>query len=103
MENFITVASVEEFADGRRKTVQIEGREVAIFKIADEFYAIGNECPHHGAPLCEGYVDGELVSCPWHGWQFDLQTGEGMTVPGIDVPAYTVEIENGHVKIAAKR
>ncbi len=103
MENFITVASVEEFADGRRKTVKFDDRIVAIFKIADEFYAIENECPHHGAPLCEGYVDGELVSCPLHGWQFDLQTGESMTVPGMDVRAYSVKIEDGHVKITAKR
>ena len=103
MEEFTTVASVEEFADGRRKTVQFAGREVAIFKIAEEFYAIENECPHQGAPLCEGHVDGEVVSCPWHGWQFDLCTGESVTVPGMDLQAYTVQIENGHVKIAPRQ
>lgn len=103
MENFVAVAALDELASGRGKAVLVEGREVAIFKIDEQYYAIENECPHQGAPLCEGFLDGETVTCPWHGWQFDLQTGRGLTVAGIDVEAFPVRIEDGHVKIACGR
>ena len=102
MEEFTPVASVEEFADGRRKTVQFDGREVAIFKIAEEFYAIENECPHQGAPLCEGHVDGEIVSCPWHGWQFDVRSGEFQLRKTLVQPQFAVRVVGDEVQVEVK-
>ena len=98
---FFDVAAVEEFADGKGKSFNVEGKDVAVFKIGDEFHAIGNACPHYGAMLCDGYVRNETVMCPWHGWQFDLKTGKGMTIPGMDVKSFPVKVEDGKVKVAA--
>jgi nitrite reductase (NADH) small subunit len=93
----IEVAPVAEIEDGHSKLVEVRGEEVAVFRIGDDFFAIANECPHHGASLCEGYVREKTVTCPWHGWQFDLQTGAGLTVPGMDAQSYAVQVKEGRV------
>ena len=75
------VAKASEIADGESKLVEFEGRDVAVFNIGGEFYAICDMCPHAGGPLNEGFVDAERksVSCPWHGWSFSLD-------PAVDTP-----------------
>jgi nitrite reductase (NADH) small subunit len=93
----IAVAAVEEIKDGHSKIAEVRGEEVAVFRIGDDFFAIANECPHHGASLCEGYLRDKTVTCPWHGWQFDLQTGAGLTVPGMDAESFEVKVEEGQV------
>ena len=74
-----------------------DGREVAIFQKTGKLYAIDNICPHEGGPLGEGALDGDLVACPWHGWQFDIKTGQGINAWGENVKSYPVEIENGNI------
>jgi NAD(P)H-dependent nitrite reductase small subunit len=99
-KTWVTVAATDELADGRSKAVSAGGHDLALFRSGDEYFAVENECPHYGAPLCDGYVRGNTVSCAWHGWQFDMETGECHTAPGCDVEAFEVKIENGEVKIA---
>jgi NAD(P)H-dependent nitrite reductase small subunit len=99
-KNWVTVATADELADGRSKAVEVSGRDIALFRSGDEYFAVENECPHYGAPLCGGYVRGKSVMCAWHGWQFDMESGECFTAPGCDVEAYEVKIEDGQVKIA---
>jgi nitrite reductase/ring-hydroxylating ferredoxin subunit len=106
------VATVDEIAAGTAKLVQVEGRAIAIFNTGSEFFAIANRCPHEGADLCRGKVvpliesdepgeirlsrKGELVRCPWHGWEFDLRTGKSWCDPSrTRVKSYDVSVEKG--------
>lgn len=106
------VARVDEIAPGTSRLVNVEGRDIAIFNVAGEFLAIANRCPHEGADLCKGKLvpliesdepgvvklsrHGELVRCPWHGWEFDLRTGKSWCDPSrTRVKSYDVAVEHG--------
>jgi nitrite reductase/ring-hydroxylating ferredoxin subunit len=91
------VARLDEISEGQRKIGEIEGRSIGVFNVHGTFYALRNRCPHQGAPLCQGSVkgtalptrpgeyewvrDGEILRCPWHGWEFDITTGRNMAEP----------------------
>lgn len=95
----ITVGRVEDVPPGRGATVELlNGTELALYNINGEFHAIENFCPHKGAPLADGQLCGHIVACDWHGWRFDVRTGEGLT-NGIGIESYTVVIEDGLIKI----
>ena len=106
------VATVDEIPPGGRKIVEAGGREIGIFNLGGEFFAIANRCPHEGASLCRGRIVGlveaddpgtyrysrrnELVRCPWHGWEFDIRTGRSWCDPqGTKVRSYQVSLEAG--------
>lgn len=102
------VADVDAVPPGDRLIFEIEGRSIGLFNVGGRFYAIRNRCPHQGGPLCRGAVgplvyprfrdgaapvleaerDGEIVKCPWHGWEFDLVTGEAVFGEGVRVASY---------------
>jgi nitrite reductase/ring-hydroxylating ferredoxin subunit len=114
----IVVSRVDEFPPGERRIVQAGRRSIGVFRVGDSFYAINNYCPHQGGPLCLGrtkpwvrstgpgdYAMAEqeaLVACPWHGWEYDLATGQSFLGPG-EPPArtYEVSVETGGVDAAA--
>jgi nitrite reductase (NADH) small subunit len=75
-----------------------DGDELAVFNVGGEFYAIDNSCPHKGAPLSEGTVCGHVVECGLHGWQFNVRTGECLTVRD-RLRSYPVRVEDGRVVI----
>ncbi len=75
-----------------------DGNELAVFNVDGEYYAIDNFCPHKGAPLSEGAVCGYIVECGWHGWQFDVRSGECLTVQE-RIKTYRVTIQEGSLKI----
>jgi nitrite reductase (NADH) small subunit len=106
-----TVGKVSEILPGERKIVEVDGRSIGVFNIDGRFYALRNACPHQGAPLCRGslkgtalpsppgeYIwgrDGEILSCPWHGWEFDVTTGRSIFNPHrTRVRAYEVTVES---------
>jgi len=90
---------VEDLPDGSCKTIELPaGRELALFNINGEFYATENFCPHKGAPLTEGALCEHVIECDWHGWQFDVRTGECLTVPE-KLLTYEVFVEDGSIKI----
>lgn len=109
------VADRTEFEDTDRIMVEVGGREIAVFELDGEFYALANYCVHQGGPLCEGSVsgtvtttddfeleyarDGEIVSCPWHGWEFDIKTGEHLSQTGYMTPRYDVVARKGEVYV----
>jgi len=82
---------------GQAALVTVDGEDVALFRRRDEIFAIGNQCPHQGGSLSDGFVEGDIVTCPLHGWEFDLRSGACMTVPGESVPRYTVAVEDDAV------
>ncbi len=75
-----------------------DGNELAVYSVDGEFYATENSCPHRGAPLTEGVLCGHIVECGLHGWQFDVRSGECLTVPD-RIRTYSVEVENDLIKI----
>jgi len=106
------VARTDEIADGAAKLVHVEGRAIAVYNVKGEFFAIANRCPHEGADLCKGRIvalfeadtpgevkvsrHGELVRCPWHGWEFDIRTGKSWCDPArTRVKSYDVEVQKG--------
>ena len=86
------VAEVSDLNPGEGKTVFADGIAIALFNVEGKFYAIDNTCKHKGGPLGEGFLDGNIVSCPLHGWMYDVTTGQGMTMP-VQQKKYNVKIE----------
>jgi nitrite reductase/ring-hydroxylating ferredoxin subunit len=106
------VATTAEIPPGGRKIVEVAGRSIGIFNLDGEFVALRNRCPHQGGPLCEGGLSGlveatapgaysysrpgEMLRCPWHGWEFDLRTGQSWFDPErTRVRRYPVSVEAG--------
>ena len=86
------VASVGEIPLGAGRLIEVTEQEIALFNFNGEYYAISDMCPHRGASLAEGFLDGGKVFCPWHCFDFNLKTGECATVPSLSVQAYEVKI-----------
>ena len=76
-----------------------DGRELALFNVGGKFYCLDNVCPHRGGPLAEGTLDGNVVTCPWHGWRFDVTTGVSPVVPTAKVEKFDCVIEGNDVKV----
>ena len=110
------VATVEEIPAGGRKRVTVEDREIGIYNVAGEFFAIADRCPHEGASLCKGRIVGlvessapgtysysrrnELIRCPWHGWEFDIRTGKSWCDPHrTKVRSFETNVEEGAVLV----
>jgi nitrite reductase/ring-hydroxylating ferredoxin subunit len=86
----------DEIPPGGSKVVQVRNLAVAIFNVAGTFYAVENTCPHQGGPLGEGYLEENgVISCPWHGWTFDLRTGVSPLDRDVRVGCYPVRVEEG--------
>ena len=100
MSDFVTVATVDEIPPGRGKTVDVNGIWIALFNVDGTFYAVDNTCPHAGGPLGEGRLEGAAVTCPWHGWSFNVTTGERVGNPDFTVACCPVRVEGTHVQIA---
>jgi nitrite reductase (NADH) small subunit/3-phenylpropionate/trans-cinnamate dioxygenase ferredoxin subunit len=95
----VTVGRVEDVPQGRGATVELDGgKELALYNVNGEFHAIENFCPHKGAPLADGLLCGHTIECDWHGWRFDVRTGQCLT-NNSNVESYTVVIEDGWIKI----
>jgi nitrite reductase/ring-hydroxylating ferredoxin subunit len=109
------VGREDEFADGDRRIVNHGKREVGVFRVGDNFYALPNVCTHQFGPLCHGEITGTLVAteesrwqvswvregevliCPWHALEFDITTGQCLARPSISLRQYPVRVENGDV------
>lgn len=79
-----------------------DGNEIALFRIEDKIYALDNTCPHAGGPLGEGEVENACVTCPWHGWTFELSTGSCKTMPGMDATTIPVEIRGEEIFLSER-
>lgn len=100
MASFVKVASTNELPPGQGKSVVVGDREVAVFNCDGKFYAIDNTCPHQGGPLGEGELDGTVVTCPWHGWRFDVCSGQSPVVPSAKLAKYEVKVEGSDILVA---
>lgn len=99
-KTFKRVAAVSDFKDGIGKRVVVDGKPVAIFRVDGSFQAVTAVCPHAGGPIDEGDVEDGVVTCPWHGMQYHLDTGECLDDPGFKLAHYTVKVEGDDVLVA---
>ena len=101
MASFIKVAKVAEIPDGAGKTIEAGGKQIALFNLGGKFFAIDNACKHRGGPLGEGEVYGTTVTCPWHGWEYDVTSGASLDDSSIKLGCYSVKIEGSDVLVEA--
>ena len=100
MGELIRVAARNDAGPGRAIAVEVTGQRIAVFNVDGTYYAIGDTCTHRGGPLSEGEIQGTTVTCPWHGAQYDLQTGNVLSPPAPQgVKNYKVVVEDDDIKI----
>ena len=95
----VKVAKAGEIAPGEGRTIEANGREIALFNVKGTLHAIDNTCKHRGGPLGEGELDGTVVTCPLHAWTYDVTTGECFDDPACAVETFPVTIEGEDVLI----
>lgn len=93
------VAALSDLPENRGHEIVVDGKIVGLFRSGDTVRALDGVCPHAGGPLSTGYVSGDLVTCPWHGWQFDLNTGCHKMTPTIVQTTYKIAVEDGQVYV----
>lgn len=97
---FERVAKISEIPAGSIREVQVGGQAIALANVAGTVYAISGTCLHRGGPLGEGQLEGRVVTCPWHGWQFDVTTGKAVQNPDAGVGCYAVEVRGEEVFVS---
>lgn len=102
MPRWTDVAAVDEIDDGTARVVELDdGRQVAVFRVGGDFYAIEDRCSHEDENLSWGVVEGEEVICPRHGARFSLRSGAALTPPAYEpVATFEVRIEDGRVQVS---
>ena len=110
------VARVEDIPPGGRKILKVRGREVGVFNLDGTYYALKNVCVHQGARVCLGKVtgttlpskvyefkygrEGQILRCPWHGWEYDIKTGRSLFDEKVGVVSYPVTVEDGQIYVS---
>src|SRR5580692_3520612 len=96
---FVRAAAASEIPIGSIKEVNVGGTAVAVANVGGTYHAINNTCLHRGGPLGEGNLEGKIVTCPWHAWQFDVTSGKVVDNPGADVKMYALEVRGSEIFI----
>ena len=97
---YVTVASIDELADGERIIFEIGGLPIALFNLGGQYYAIADLCSHDDGPVAEGELEGLEIVCPRHGARFNMETGEALTLPAVvDIPVYPVRVVGDDIQI----
>lgn len=112
------VGSETDLDDGDRIIVEVDGKEVCVFNVNGNYYALLNWCVHQGGPCCEGTISGtyessfdretletelvwtrdeQVLSCPWHGWEYDITTGNCLSDKDRKLPSYHVRVQDGEI------
>jgi nitrite reductase/ring-hydroxylating ferredoxin subunit len=94
----VRVGSIDDVAPGQPRLVEVHGTRVVLARAGAQVYACGDVCAHRGGPLSEGKLSGTRLACPWHGWMYDVRTGQ-CTFPGrgASVPSYPVRVDGGDI------
>jgi nitrite reductase (NADH) small subunit len=100
VSEFQQVGRIGDFDTRRGRKVTVNGRHVALFRLGDEFFAIDNLCLHKAGPLCDGHIDaGDVVTCPWHGWSYEIKTGTLVQDPRVGVSKHEVRVDGDTVSV----
>ena len=100
MAEFVRVANPSDIPAGQGRMFEVGGRQVAVFNVDGQFYAIDNVCEHQGGPLAEGELDGCIVTCPWHGWTYDVTSGASPDDPDTRVQHFEIKVQGGDVLVS---
>lgn len=100
--DYTEVADVSEIPAGQGRAYEVAGKAIAIFNCDGQFFAIDDQCPHMGASLAAGFLEGCVVSCPWHAWRFDVRDGTWVDNPRIKTDAYPLQVVAGKIWIGPK-
>jgi nitrite reductase (NADH) small subunit len=100
MPGFVKMATLDQIPDGSAIEVEHDGRIYALFNVGGVISAIDGICPHQGGPLADGAIEGTCVTCPWHGWEFDVRTGKTPLGPKIKQAVYDVKVDGQDVLVS---
>ena len=100
MPTLTKVAKKSEIPPGTGKAVEVGGKTIAVFNCEGAFYAIDNTCKHRGGPLAEGSLSGTSVTCPWHGWEYDVTSGVCQLDPSVQVQKFDVKVEGDDILVS---
>ncbi|MCS7166047.1 MAG: nitrite reductase small subunit NirD [Gemmatales bacterium] len=100
MAEYRTVLKAQELPEETGRTVEVDGKLIAIFRHQGKLYAIDDTCPHMGASLAEGFVENGIVTCPWHAWRFRLQDGAWVDNPRLKIGCYAVREFGDEIQLA---
>lgn len=111
------VCRAEDIKSGQKLVVRLAGREIGIINCGGTFHALVNRCPHRGAPLCLGRIrplvtapkpgcfvygkEAAVIRCPWHQWEFDVETGRALADPRLRVATFRTVVEDGFIHVLA--
>lgn len=101
-ERYHLLGETQDIPAGSRKTFQLNGREIAVFHVNQDYYAFKNSCPHHGVELSQSTIENGSLRCPGHGYQFDLKTGQCDRDPFLRASTYDLKIEGDQIFIRMK-
>jgi nitrite reductase/ring-hydroxylating ferredoxin subunit len=94
---FVPAAKIADVPVGAIQEIQVAGKALALANVAGKFFAINNTCLHRGGPLGQGSLQDKIVTCPWHGWEYDVTTGKLLQNPSMAVPCYPTEVRGEDV------
>lgn len=94
MSDFVKIGSSAELpAPGEAREFECGARTICVANMDGTYAAVDNVCPHRGGPLGQGVVEGSKIVCPWHGWEFDLATGNNPFTPNLSVASYELKVD----------
>lgn len=94
----LELIKVDQISEGQATVITIPGGiQIALFKLGGKIYALDNACPHMGGPLGEGEIEDDVVTCPWHGWQFNIKNGHNINDLGDDAVSLKISVRDGSV------
>ncbi len=101
LAGWTAVASLDDLPEGEVIEAMVGERALAVARVGDEVYALDNVCPHAGGPLGDGSLEGCELTCPWHGWTFDVTTGQCAMDPSMQAGTVEAKVHEGHVYVRA--
>ncbi|UCH60215.1 MAG: Rieske 2Fe-2S domain-containing protein [Anaerolineales bacterium] len=93
----VLVANEDEIPEGERKIIEVDGIAIGVFHHKGKYFALQNKCLHRGGPVCTGKIEGDTITCPWHGYEYDLTNGSLLFDPAARLDMYPVTVKNGQL------
>jgi len=99
MAEFVKVATLQELPPGTAKAVEIGSQAIALHNVDGAVFATANTCPHRGGPLGEGDLDAGVITCPWHGFQYDVKSGKCLTNAALSISCHAVRLDGDNILV----
>lgn len=99
-DSFVFVANGNDLKDGSMKLYNVAGKNILLARFGDQIYGVSNRCPHMGCSLANGKLNGYIVTCPCHGWSFDVRTGQHQRSTAITLQVYQCKLQDGKIYVS---